>query len=291
MEFKKCKICDKKFYGFHTSKYCSKDCRNIAHFKSDKKWRQKQIKVRRVCINCNKILLKNRKKFCSFDCNIKYNSNYQKKLKNIKNYKRCKICNNFFKSKGNNNIYCKALYCQEEVLKQIRKREKTKRKYNRKEFLNKQFDKCKMCGKKFNKHRKNIKYCSYVCRSRADKISNYNGRKKAYYKNPEYKLQVLLRTRFKRALKNNSKSKSALKLIGCTIKQLKQHLENQFKEGMTWKNYNIFTWHIDHIIPCCKFDLSKEEEQKKCFHYTNLQPLWAKENLRKSGKVIVNESI
>jgi len=70
-----------------------------------------------------------------------------------------------------------------------------------------------------------------------------------------------------------------MKLVGCSIDFLKQHLENKFKPGMSWKNYG--KWHIDHIRPCASFDLRKPAEQKKCFHYSNLQPLWAKENLVK----------
>jgi len=58
----------------------------------------------------------------------------------------------------------------------------------------------------------------------------------------------------------------------------------QFKPGMTWDNYGYYGWHIDHKVPCSNFDLSKPEEQYKCFHYTNLQPLWAEENLIKGGK-------
>jgi hypothetical protein len=91
-----------------------------------------------------------------------------------------------------------------------------------------------------------------------------------------------LRIRLKDALKNNIKSKYTLELIGCSIIFLKQHLEKQFKIGMTWSNYG--KWHIDHIRPCASFDLSKAEEQHKCFHYTNLQPLWALDNLRKGTK-------
>ena len=63
---------------------------------------------------------------------------------------------------------------------------------------------------------------------------------------------------------------------------LQCYLEGKFTEGMTWENHG--KWHIDHIKPCCSFNLEDEEEQKKCFHYTNLQPLWATDNLVKSGK-------
>lgn len=62
-----------------------------------------------------------------------------------------------------------------------------------------------------------------------------------------------------------------------------KHLTKKFKKGMTLKNYG--KWHVDHIIPCASFDLTKESEQKRCFHYTNLQPLWAIENIRKGDRV------
>jgi hypothetical protein len=76
-----------------------------------------------------------------------------------------------------------------------------------------------------------------------------------------------------------------LELLGCSLEQARKHIEHQFKEGMNWGNCGFRGWHIDHIIPCSAFDLTKIEEQKKCFHYTNLQPLWAKDNLRKSNKL------
>jgi len=98
-----------------------------------------------------------------------------------------------------------------------------------------------------------------------------------------YKLAICLRSRLYSALKGINKSQSTLKLIGCSIEQLKQHLEMQFKPGMSFDNYG--KWHIDHIRPCASFDLSKSEEQYKCFHYTNLQPLWAYDNLSKNDKV------
>jgi hypothetical protein len=97
-----------------------------------------------------------------------------------------------------------------------------------------------------------------------------------------FKIRFYLKNRLYLALKGNPKLSTTMKLVGCSIEQLKKHLETQFKPKMTWHNYG--KWHIDHIRPCACFNLSKLEEQKKCFHYTNLQPLWAEENLRK-GKL------
>ena len=78
------------------------------------------------------------------------------------------------------------------------------------------------------------------------------------------------------------KKVSSRKLLGCSVDEFKLYLESKFKKNMTWDNYG--KWHIDHIKPISKFDLTIEEEQKKCFHFTNLQPLWALDNIRKSNK-------
>ena len=67
------------------------------------------------------------------------------------------------------------------------------------------------------------------------------------------------------------------------IKQLKQHLKKQFKKGMSWDNYG--KWHIDHIKPCASFNLDDTEEQRRCFNFSNLQPLWVKDNLQKGSKI------
>ena len=75
-----------------------------------------------------------------------------------------------------------------------------------------------------------------------------------------------------------------MKLHGCSAEFCRAYLESKFTEGMTWDNYGIHGWHIDHIRPLSSFDLTLDSEQKKCFHYTNIQPLWAEDNLRKSDK-------
>jgi hypothetical protein len=108
--------------------------------------------------------------------------------------------------------------------------------------------------------------------------------------NIEYKIKHVLRSRIRDALKKHlaNKYRNTNDLTSCTMEELKLHLEAKFTEGMTWENHG--DWHIDHIKPCCSFDLKEEEEQKKCFHYTNLQPLWAKDNLSKGGKYQCGEN-
>ena len=101
---------------------------------------------------------------------------------------------------------------------------------------------------------------------------------------PYERLASVIRARIYDVLKHGYKSDRTEKLIGITIKELKTYLESQFKTGMTWENYGFYGWHIDHTIPLSSFDLKNPEEQKKAFHYTNLQPLWAKDNLRKHSK-------
>ena len=74
-------------------------------------------------------------------------------------------------------------------------------------------------------------------------------------------------------------------LIGCGMHELFAHLEQQFHPRMGWHNYGKSGWHIDHIIPCAAFDLSQPEQQKACFHYTNLRPMWARENTTRGSRI------
>lgn len=114
-----------------------------------------------------------------------------------------------------------------------------------------------------------------------------NYRKNRKINDLDFKILCNLQCRLWFALKAKKVNKlfKTIKLVGCTIPELKVHLETQFKNGMTWNNYG--DWHIDHIKPCASFDLSNPEQQKICFHYKNLQPLWATTNIARSyGDVI-----
>ena len=86
-----------------------------------------------------------------------------------------------------------------------------------------------------------------------------------------------------RRIRPGYKSDSTSKLLGCSIDRACDHLESQFTEGMSWDNYG--EWHIDHIIPCSFFDLTKPSHQKLCFNWKNLQPLWAEDNMSKGNKI------
>ena len=100
---------------------------------------------------------------------------------------------------------------------------------------------------------------------------------------PIFKFIKYQRSRISYALKGKRKSKSTIKLLGCSAEECWKHLEQQFTLGMTRDNYGL--WHIDHILPCAYFDLSDPKQQEKCFHYTNLQPLWAIDNIKKGAKL------
>ena len=124
-----------------------------------------------------------------------------------------------------------------------------------------------------------------------DKI---NEKKSRYHRlkrmlDPCYRLRRAIRNRFKAALRGRYKSGSAVEHLGCSVEELKTYLESKFYphpetgEMMTWDNYGS-KWHIDHVKPLSSFDLSSLEQVKAACHYTNLQPMWAIENIRKGTK-------
>lgn len=104
---------------------------------------------------------------------------------------------------------------------------------------------------------------------------------------PNFKLKRLLRARLKESLKlkGQAKTGSHIRSLGCSVDFLKSYLESKFKPGMLWSNWCLRGWHVDHIKPLASFDLTDPAQLAEACHYTNLQPLWAKENIRKGAKV------
>jgi len=241
------------------------------------------------CIICNKLFYKrfSRQKTCSEECSklyvIKrtheyylriidkhktyakiYKQQHPEKFILAKKYmKKCIICKkNFIHYKQ---VKCCSMECRKKKEKIIMKisGQKFRNLHKRQKIL----IKCNICGKDFYGN-KNDKNCSIECRRLYHKIKRIYGR------------------RLWEAINFGKKQNHTLDYMGCSIQQLKEYLEKQFRDGMNWNNYTYWGWHVDHIIPCCAFDLSKEEEIYKCFHYTNLQPLWWYENISKGSKIL-----
>jgi hypothetical protein len=112
-------------------------------------------------------------------------------------------------------------------------------------------------------------------------------RRNRYHTDPQFKLRLILGNRLNEVLKKNVtfKTSNIIKLLGCSLNDLKYYIETQFKPEMNWDNHGTY-WEVDHILPCDSFNLIDIEQQKQCFHYTNLQPLTKVENRIKSNKNI-----
>lgn len=145
-----------------------------------------------------------------------------------------------------------------------------------------------------------LKYQNKYKLNHIEKIKNYNVKyqiinkdkiqyntliykRKKYKDDPNFKLGIILRIRLYHALKsqNSIKSNKTLNLLGCTIPEFKQYLEQQFKPEMTWANHGQI-WEIDHIKSCASFDLTNIKQQKECFHYSNIQPLFKNTKIAES---------
>lgn len=121
---------------------------------------------------------------------------------------------------------------------------------------------------------------------RTRELSRKSARASVYRRlanDPAYRMQNALAARIRGALKTGGvKAARTAELIGCSVAELRAHLERQFSAGMTWENWG--KWHIDHKRPCASFDLTDPAQQRQCFHFSNLQPLWAADNIRKSDR-------
>ncbi len=173
-------------------------------------------------------------------------------------------------------------------IKQKIYRDKNKEKINKKSkewyYLNRE-KRLEQCKKYQDEHKEHYKQYRKEYNKENRKQINMRSNKYNIQKRKEdlnFRLTHNLRSRINKALNGFDKALNTMMLIGCEIDYLMYHLQEQFTSSMSWDNYGL--WHIDHIKPCSKFDLSKSEEQQKCFHYSNLQPLWAIDNFRKNKK-------
>ncbi len=190
--------------------------------------------------------------------------------------KLCKKCNtiksfaNFHKDNRNNGYQSKCISCDRAYkLANDDKQKLHKRNHylrNRDEFL--------LRSKEYRKNNK----------------ARRNENEKNYLSIPENRIVHSLRNRLGSLITSpGDRFNATLNLVGCSKEDLKKRIERQFKKGMSWDNYG--EWQIDHKIPCKKFDFTNEQDQKDCFHYSNLQPMWRSENASKQDRILTPTQI
>lgn len=169
--------------------------------------------------------------------------------------------------------------CKKEYLKKYQKSDK--RKMYVKEY--RKSDKCKMYQKEYQKE-----YQKKYQKSDKGRIYKLKYQKEKIASDVQFRLAYRLRIRLWCVLDGKTKNGSAVRDLGCSISFLKKYLEERFQPGMSWENWGIGRgkWHIDHKYPLSKVDLTDREQLLKVCHYTNLQPLWAEENIRKGNKIL-----
>jgi len=205
------------------------------------------------------------------------------RLKNKEQRKEYRLNNKEKTSEYNREYYLK----NKEKWKEYR----LKNKEQRKEYRLKNKERLNEYGKEYrlkNKEKVNEYNREYRLKNKEKwKEHHYKEKRNEYCRNRRktdigFRILNNLRTRTWYAVKGEVKSNTTIKLLGCNISYFKIYIESLFKPWMTWENYGT-KWSIDHIIPCAAFDLNIPEQQQKCFHYSNLQPLDAIENIKKGS--------
>lgn len=277
--------------------------------------KQTKFKMKKICPKCK--IQKNTNGFnrnakrkgglsvwCK-ECNREYGREYSKKHREArrKYYKEYSDCNKI-KIRERNKFYRlthkqeKKEYCQnnkENILrlsKKYYKEHDEELKEYRKNYYRKNKRELSKKQKEYRRlHKKDL--AEYKIKYRHEHWPEiYEKIKYKRKTNIEYRIKHRLRCMLNKVLKiqHIKKVNHTMDLVGCTVKQLIKYIESQFDTKMSWDNYGQYGWHIDHIRPCASFDLTKPEEQFKCFNYKNLQPLWWPDNLSKNsyykGKLI-----
>jgi len=284
MPIRNCKTCNKSFWTKTSGAYCSKDCHDVARrARENKRYKDnpqsKELSLKRYHKNKEKVLerkkewyLQNRDKILKQKKEL-YESDIEKHRKISKENKR-----------KPNIVKARKLWVEKKISEDPDYFNRASRKAHQ---LHK--DKRNAYSKKYyTENSEKIKKHIHEWNKTYSKKPEVKERKRVYTnkirKIPQIKLAHRFRVRINTALnrKGLEKRKGKLDFLGCSLEEFKTYLESKFKPGMNWSNYKWDGWHVDHIKPIASFDLTNEEDFKKCFHYTNLQPLWAAENFKKN---------
>jgi hypothetical protein len=291
-QYVSCKICNKSFIPIaNNGVFCSKECKRVTSIQQCKRY-----------YNNNKEVLNAQNKEWRENNKEKYltknkewrenNKEWVKQYRQTKKYKEQeKIRNKKYKDKNKDKLI--------KLCKEWReKKKKSDPNYDKERYYKHREKQLAHKRKKYEEKKDILLAKSKEWRENNQAwIKDYRKKRRTinkdrqiqrYKEEPSYRLKVLLRRRIADCIKRNKMSKDlhTMELLGTDIETARIHLENQFKENMSWDNHGNYGWHIDHIIPCSSFDLTDIEQQKKCFHYTNLQPLWWWDNLSKGSKIL-----
>jgi hypothetical protein len=168
--------------------------------------------------------------------------------------------------------------------KDVQKARSKDREYYRKNALKKKLAKARARAKNPQKH-KDIHRTWFLKNKDKVMFRMKKWRTERKQASAAFRVRCTLGARLAKAIRGKQKSSSLEDLTGCSFDFLKVWLESKWKPGMSWDNYGYKGWHIDHIRPCASFDLSDPQQQRICFHFLNLQPLWASENLSKGARM------
>lgn len=290
-----CKICSKEYCKTHEDKIIeNKICPVCKVDKCISEYNKDSSKLNGYESKC---------KECKSISTKLYKGNKKQTIEYIEvTFKVCSHCNNELdKECFNKNVY--SLDCLESICKKcdsiVRKEtiEKSKEHDYKTIVIEKQCRKCHLTKpiNNFRKTRRSTDNYSYICKDCFPKNEWTKEKQSAshrkYCEKENIKLYRKIRlsqnARIRSALKYNDlmKNKHTIEYLDCSINYLKNLFEYLFEgTNMNWNNYG--EWEIDHVIPCSSFDFTKEEDIKKCFHWTNLQPLYKLENIKKSNKIL-----
>lgn len=305
-------------------KYCD-ECNKEIHKEKSKIYKMQKraiAQANRKCEECKNQKVEKGKLYCS-DCRIKRKLKFKRessqRSRDIRRKNKiCEFCKKKEIPKGSRN-YCEQ--CSSRTYRNKILQEKRKSQMNEWNNLNELYsvinvNQCIDCGI-IIPFIKALKYCAdcksekqrLMCKkykkNNKEKISKYN---KKYKKNNkktiteynakyskerkkidiQYKIKTNLRSRISKMINNIPKYDTTEIILGCSYNEFLHWMEFQFQQNFTFKNHGI-VWHIDHVIPCSKFDLTQEEDQKRCFHWSNMQPLKIIDNLIKSNNINLTE--
>jgi len=205
----------------------------------------------------------------------------------MKTCTKCKVEKNFVefsKDKSRKDgLFPQCKICKRIDNKKTYSKNRDKIIYNSKKWIDNNKEARKEYRRQYNLKNKEIenKKCNEWYRKNKHKVNKWYKNKIAT--DPLFKLTSNIRTLIRISIKGKgyTKKSKTYQILGCTFEEFKQHLENKFTEGMTWDNAG--KWHLDHIYPVSR--ATDEQHLIQLNHYTNFQPLWAKDNIKKSNNI------